>query len=115
MPVRIAASRNRYKAKPQTIDGVRFASTREANRFCILKLMQKAGEISGLTPHPRFSLVVNGVLIGHYTADASYFQNGKQVAEEVKSSGTRKEAAYRFRVKVFQALNPGIVFREVMA
>lgn len=36
---------NKYGAKPQVIDGIRFASKLEANYYCKLKLRQKADEV----------------------------------------------------------------------
>lgn len=109
---------NKYKAKSQTIDGIKFGSIVEANRYCILKLMQKSGEISGLTPHPRFSLIVNGTLVGHYTADASYFLQTRvekrtvstRVVEEVKGYRVRD---YALRVNLFRTLFPDIEFVEI--
>lgn len=101
---------SKYNAKTQIIDGVKFGSTTEANRFCILKLMQKAGEISGLAPHPKFSLIVNGKLVGHFTADSSYFKRGEHFVEEVKGYRVRD---YALRSKLFRALNPDIEFVEI--
>lgn len=40
--------RNKYGAKPETIDGHRFPSKKEANRYRELMLMQRAGEIRNL-------------------------------------------------------------------
>ena len=39
---------NKYKAKPQIIDGHRFASMKEAARYRQLMLLQRSGEIRNL-------------------------------------------------------------------
>jgi hypothetical protein len=81
---------NKYGAQAVTIDGITFGSKLEARRWCELKLMEAAGDISHLSPHPRYDLRVNGVLIGHYTGDSEYCtEAGEVVCEDVKSSATR--------------------------
>ena len=47
---------NKYKAKPLTVDGIRFASQREGSRYRELKLLEKAGQITGLELQPVFEL-----------------------------------------------------------
>ena len=48
---------HKYNAIPTTVDGIRFASKREARRYLELKLLQKAGHISDLELQPRFRLM----------------------------------------------------------
>lgn len=109
------SQRNKYGAKPQVIDGIRFASKREANRFLLLRLSQRQGLITGLVPHPQFPLIVNGRHVAYYTADSTYYRDGKKVVEDVKSPSTARNEAYRLRSKLFQALYPDIIFVEVQA
>jgi hypothetical protein len=40
---------SKYRNVPVTVDGIRFASKREAAYYCELKLREKAGEVSGLS------------------------------------------------------------------
>lgn len=47
---------SKYHSKPIEFEGVRFDSIAEYRRFGELKLMEQAGEISGLEVHPRFLL-----------------------------------------------------------
>ena len=47
---------NKYNAVTTTIDGIKFASGAEAQRYCELKLLEKAGEIYDLEVHPRIQL-----------------------------------------------------------
>ena len=48
---------SKYKNKKITIDGITFDSQLEANRYCELKLLFKAGEISQLRLQPEFELI----------------------------------------------------------
>lgn len=46
----------KYNAKKTEIDGIKFDSMREGARYRILKERQDAGQIEGLTCHPRYIL-----------------------------------------------------------
>lgn len=110
--------RNKYGAKPTHVDGIRFDSTKEAKRWSALKLLERAGEISELEPHPVFRLYAHnpdGPPVGgrKYTADFRYREGGHVVVEDVKSPATRRTEAYRLRLWLFQANHPDVVFREV--
>ncbi|MDZ7905151.1 MAG: DUF1064 domain-containing protein [Cypionkella sp.] len=41
-------AQTKYRAKPQIIDGIRFASKKEAKRYTELMLLQRLGEIRNL-------------------------------------------------------------------
>ena len=49
--------KNKYGNKPVIVDGVRYDSTGEANRFAFLKLLERAGVISNLRYHVNFELI----------------------------------------------------------
>ena len=56
-PVKLAqVKRSKYRAVPVVVDGVRFASTREAERYAELTLLEKSGAIRDLVLQPRFEL-----------------------------------------------------------
>lgn len=77
-----------WRAKPQTVDNVRFASGDEAARYSELKLMRFAGQIATFECHPSWSFELNGVTIGRYTADFEIvYPNGEVVIEDVKGNG----------------------------
>ena len=93
--------RKLIRAKPQTIDGLKFDSAKEANRYLALRLLERNGEIFDLVVHPVFPLTVGGkpVLIrskgyqngrkAKYTADFSYIdRNGEKIYEDVKGYDT---------------------------
>ena len=101
---------SKYKAKPITIDGIRFASTKEGKRYTELKLLERAGEISRLELQPRYDITINGVKVCTYVADFSYFDKSSRVVEDVKGM---KTPVYRLKRKLVEALYPGVKITEV--
>ena len=78
-----------------TEDGV-FDSRREFKRWCELKLLQRGGQIRGLSRQVPFVVIPkqrgeDGKLIEHeakYIADFVYEENGKTVVEDTKGMRT---------------------------
>lgn len=105
--------RGKYGNRAVTVAGVRFASQWEAERFWTLQQRERAGKITDLEPHPVFPLVVNGVKVGRYTADARYrvVATGEVVVEDAKSPAT-KTTAYKLRKLLVRACH-GIEITEV--
>jgi hypothetical protein len=98
---------------PQTVDGFRFDSTREAERYLSLRQDQHDGKITALEVHPRFPLVVRGENCGDYEGDFAYLDAlGKPVVEDVKSPATRKLPTYRLKRRLVWALY-ALEIREV--
>lgn len=93
--------RSKYRAVPTVVDGIRFASKREAARYEELKLAQHAGDISELELQPNFPLWVEGVLICTYRADFKYREGAQLVIEDVKGFRTPE---YEIKAKLFKAL-----------
>lgn len=112
---------NKYKAKKTVIDGHTFDSKREADRYCQLRLLERAGEIHGLELQKEFELIPaqrrDGVVCERavkYRADFCYIDNrGRCIVEDVK--GYTGGAAYRlFAVKRKLMLQRyGIEVREI--
>jgi hypothetical protein len=109
----VSARRSKYGAKPTTVDGIRFASQKEAARYRELCLLEKSGEIWDLELQPRFPLhapsttgTIHGALkaaagnfdgrIGEYRADFQYFDKRGKVIEDVKGMRT---PLYRWKKK----------------
>lgn len=106
-------STSKYHNKRTTVDGITFASKREANRYVELTLMQRAGLISNLRLQVRYPLVVNGVKVGAYLSDFTYVdEHGIEVVEDVKGGEATKTAVYRLKKNLMRALH-GIAIREV--
>jgi len=101
---------SKYGNTAVILDGIRFASKREAARYGELKLLQRAGEIHELRLQPRFPLKVNDKLVCTYVADFEYHEkDGTRVVEDAKGHRTRE---YINKAKLFEALN-GFPVREV--
>lgn len=81
--------RRKYGNTPTVVDGIRFDSLREANRYSELKLMERAGEISDLRLQVRYQLCVNGVKVCTYVADFVYVRDGITVVSDAKGVRTR--------------------------
>jgi hypothetical protein len=92
---------NKFHAVKVKLDGCTFDSKAEAARYQQLKLLERSGDIIDLSIHPVYHLSVNGVKIGKYIADFSYFENGKFIVEDVKGV---KTAVYRLKKKLVKAL-----------
>lgn len=108
---------SKYRSRKTVMDGVRFDSVREANRYAELRLLQRAGQISGLELQPLYVLQegyrdASGKWVRPiiYKADFRYQQDGKTVVEDAKGFRTQ---AYGIKKKLFLAKWPEIDFREV--
>lgn len=117
----------KYHNRKVTINGVTFDSKKEANRYQELKLMEKAGEISGLQLQVKYVLIPvqrepdtigkhggikKGKLIERectYIADFVYQKDGETVVEDAK--GMRTEV-YNIKRKLMLWVH-GIRIREV--
>ena len=87
--------KHKYFACPTIVDGIKFASAKEARRYGELKLLQLAGKISELELQPRFKLVIEET----YVADFRYFENGETIIEDVKGCLTREYKRKRKAMK----------------
>jgi hypothetical protein len=110
----LAASKPRkYHNVPTEVDGHRFDSKKEAERYAALVKAERAGEIRDLEIQPRFPLIVHQENCGAYVGDFSYVTRaGEAVVEDVKSAATRKLPTYRLKRRLVWALY-GLTIREV--
>jgi hypothetical protein len=88
--------RSKYGNVKKIVDGLKFDSTREANRFTELMLKHKAGLISKPILQYEFKLVGCS-----YVCDFLYLDYEKKdfVVEDVKSEATRKISTYIIKKK----------------
>ena len=63
---------SKYHNKPITVDGIRFDGVNEYRRFNFLKLMERAGEISNLRYHVKYTLFPKG------TVEVRRFPDGRE-------------------------------------
>lgn len=122
---------SKYHSKKITIDGITFDSKREYHRYCELRLLEKAGAISGLQRQVKFELLPAqyepseelyakgshkgepkpGKLIENkviYIADFVYQQDGKMIVEDSKGYKTPE---YKIKRKLMLYLH-GIRIKE---
>lgn len=98
---------NKYRNKKILIDGKKFDSIKEGDRYKELKLLQKTGKISELKLQPTYLLqdsfkIENKTIRAiKYVADFEYIDNktGKVIVEDVK--GYRTDV-YKLKKKLFE-------------
>lgn len=66
--------RSKYRAEPTKIDGIRFASKKEAAYYRDLVMLEAAGEVRHIQRQVAYELMVNGTRIGKYLADFVFDQ-----------------------------------------
>ena len=83
---------NKYHNRKVTVDGITFDSVKEASRWQELKLLEKAGEITGLVRQVKIELIPKTKLYRacYYIPDFAYFdkRSGKTVYEDTKGMKT---------------------------
>ena len=113
---------SKYHSTPVEVDGIRFDSKREANRWFELRMLERAGKIEKLKRQVKYLLIPSQYRDGKciereavYYADFVYIdsQTGELVVEDVK--GYRGGGAYAvFTLKRKMMLQTyGIRVREV--
>ena len=103
---------SKYGNRITYVDGIRFASKKEAKRYSELALLESTGKIDNLRLQPRIALMVNGIKIGFYVADFQYDLNNRQVIEDVKSVATRTPV-YKLKKKILETYEPPVVITEI--
>jgi len=113
--------RSKYGAVPTVVDGIRFASKKEARRYQELRLLERCGDIWDLEVQPKFVLSVHSacpptsgffsIQIGFYVGDFKYCEaeTTPYVVEDVKGV---KTALYKWKKRHTEA-QYGISIREV--
>ena len=88
--------KSKYNNIKTEVDGEVFDSAKEAKRYGELKLMEKAGEITGLCKQVSFKLSTC-----KYVADFVYYEVKQKewIVEDVKSDVTKKLPVFRLKKK----------------
>ena len=93
-----AGKKSKYGNRVTYVNGVKFDSAREAERYTVLLIRLGAGEIEKLKLQPEFTItesyrMPDGRLVKaqRYRADFSYYvkDTGEYVVEDVKTEGTK--------------------------
>ncbi len=103
------AKPSKYRAVPTVVDGIRFASKKEAEHWQRLVLLEKAGAIQNLQRQVRFRLDVNGVHVAVYIADFTYVDGGRLVVADAKGVAV---PVYKLKKKLMLAIH-GIRIQEM--
>ncbi len=125
---------SKYHSVQRIVDGITFASKKEAERYLELRLQQRAGKISDLRLQVRFELLPAQFAVSDqvytrgsrkglpkrgkcieravvYVADFVYLENGRLIAEDAKGMRTKE---YIIKRKLFRYLyGKEYDFREV--
>lgn len=93
---------SKYRNEKTVVNGIEFASKKEAGRYSDLVLLVKAKKIGELQLQQIYPLVAYGVKICNYQADFTYIDmtEKKLVVEDCKGFRT---PAYRIKAKLFFA------------
>lgn len=93
---------NKYRNKKTELDGIVFDSALEAKKWQELKLLERAGEITGLQRQVKYDLCVNATKICSYVADFVYTtRDGVFVVYDSKGMILPE---FRLKAKLFKAI-----------
>lgn len=108
--------KSKYHNVKIVVDGITFDSKKEAARYRELRLLERAGQITGLVLQPKFLIAEAVELDGrkqrarYYIADFQYVDSdGQTIVEDAKGMKTAVYRAKRHQMK----LRYGIEVREV--
>ena len=80
---------SKYNSKKITVDGMTFDSKKEYRRFCQLRLLERAGEISDLQRQVKFVLIP-----AQREASNGFYMRGKNKGQPREGRLIEKEVAY---------------------
>ena len=107
---------SKYKAVKTEVDGIKFDSRKESNRYLELKEMEQKGFIKYLQMQVPYIIIPKSEYGRKivYKADFVYYSNqkGKVIVEDVKSPYTRKNPVYRLKKRLMAEVH-GIIIEEV--
>lgn len=109
---------NKYHNKKVMINGIKFDSKKEANRYMQLKMLEKAGEIRDIELQKSFELqptfrknnkTYRKIV---YIADFCYFniKDGKYIVEDIKGFKTKE---YMLKKKMFEYRYEDLELKEL--
>ena len=111
----------KYHNKKTFIDGIKFDSKLEAERYAQLKILERAGVIRDLELQPSFELIPSFRKNGKtwrrtlYKADFRYIlsENDKTIIEDVKGSASVITDVFRLKQKLFEYRYPELTIKIV--
>jgi hypothetical protein len=100
--------RSKYNAVKTVVDGITFASKKEAKVYCDLQMLKFVGEILNFSIQPKFPITIKGKIICTYIADFRVWYKDRVEVWDVKGV---KTPIYRLKKKCVEA-EYGIVIIE---
>jgi len=102
----------KYNNSKVIVDGIKFDSKKEAQRYSELKLLEKAKQIYDLKLQVPFELIPKqkDERAVKYIADFVYYENGTKIVEDTKGFKTKD---YIIKRKLFKHKYTDCEFREV--
>lgn len=99
---------SKYHSTPTEVNGIRFDSKREANRWAELRILERAGKIEKLKRQVKYLLIPSQYRDGKciereasYIADFVYIKDGHLVVEDCKGFRTPE---YKIKKKLMLQL-----------
>ena len=111
----------KYHNKKTVLDGIKFDSKLEAERYGQLKLMERAGDIRDLELQPEYELIPSFKKDGKtwrrtvYKADFRYIlaEDDSYIIEDVKGSTAVITDVFRLKQKLFEDRYPELTIKIV--
>jgi len=102
---RLKRSRPKYGNKKTVVNGIKFDSKWEAERYLYIKSLERAGRVKDLELQVRFNLIVNDQKICAYIADFRYKREDKdgewhEIVEDAKGVETTE---FKLKKKLMKA------------
>ena len=109
--------RSKYNNQKTVVDGIEFDSKKEAEYYCQLKLLKKAGEIKDIGLQPRFELQPafekNGVKYRPITYIADFvITNNDGTTEIVDVKGVETQV-FKIKQKLFEYMYPDLSLKVI--
>lgn len=109
--------RSKYGNQKTVVDGIEFDSKKEAEYYCQLKLLKKAGEIKDIGLQPRFELQPafekNGVKYRPITYIADFvITNNDGTTEIVDVKGVETQV-FKIKQKLFEYMYPDLSLKVI--
>jgi hypothetical protein len=102
---RLKRSRPKYGNKKTVVNGIKFDSKWEAERYLYIKSLERAGRVKDLELQVRYNLIVNDQKICAYIADFRYKREDKdgewhEIVEDAKGVETPE---FKLKKKLMKA------------
>lgn len=109
---KIVQKRGKYRNVRCEVDGEKFDSKAEAKRWQMLKILERAGAITGLRRQVNTPVAISkgdGAVLASMRWDFAYYDNGRFVLDDTK--GMKATPEWRLKAKLCADMWPGYELR----